>query len=446
MMGPMASRDEAGARRDRPSVARAVLVFAASGMVALTLVGVGGVLVLRRIATSESYREAEKLATVASRIVERRLGDGILTGAVDGLLPLDALVNGGVLTDPIVRVKILDSEGRILYYSDAPELIGTAYPLDESELAALSTGDAVTEPVDPSLPENELESGLGPLLQVSLPVTTPGGHELLFQASLEFESVAASGRELWTAFLPVLAVALALLAAVQVPLAYRLARRVRRSQEERERLLRRAIEASNLERRRIAADLHEGLVQQLAGVSMALAAKADDLEPRDPAAAHALHESAAVTRQGVRSLRSALLNIYPPTLQRSGLRAALSDLAAPLPASGVEADIDVAADIALAPEVESLVFRTAQEAIRNVVVHARATRVRMRLNADGEEAVLEVEDDGVGFSDERITQARADGHIGLTLLDDLAHDVGGRIDVTSAPGGGTRVRLEVPVR
>lgn len=427
------------------SVARAVLTFALSGLVALLLVGVGGVLVLRRIGTTEAYREAEKVATIASRIVERRLGNGIVRGSSESLLRLDELVNGGVLTDPIVRVTIRDAAGTILYYSDHVELIGTGGPLDEQELEALQTDGVATEQVDLSLPENEFERGFGPLLQVSLPVSTPDETELLFQVSMRFESVAASGRELWSAFLPVLAVALAVLALLQIPLAFGLARRVRDAQRDREGLLRRAIDASDLERRRLAGDLHEGLVQQMAGVSMLLAAKADALDGTEPAAAELLRDGAAATRQGVRSLRSALLGIYPPSVQRAGLPAALSDLAAPLSADGVVTDVEIPDGLVLPAEVEALMFRAAQEAFRNVASHAGARHVRVRVsNGDGT-AVLEVQDDGAGFSAERATAARADGHLGLTLLDDLARDAGATVDVTSTPGEGTRVRLEVPV-
>ena len=60
--------------------------------------------------------------------------------------------------------------------------------------------------------------------------------------------------------------------------------------------------------------------------------------------------------------------------------------------------------------------------------------------------VLEVEDDGIGFSPHRTSEARANGHIGLDLLDALAHDAGGTVEVSSSPGGGTRVRVEVPAR
>lgn len=442
----MASLDGRRARHEPVSVSRAVLAFALSGLVVLVLVGVGGVLVLRRISTTEAYREAEKVAAVAARIVQRRLDDGIVRGTADSLLAIDALVNGGVLIDPIVRVKILDRDGRVLYYSDAPELIGTARPVDAEELATLDGSGVVTEQVDLSRPENELERGFGPLLQVSMPVATPNGTVLLLQASLRFDSVAASGRELWTAFLPVLAVALVALALLQIPLAVRLARRVSDSRRERERLLGRAIEASDLERRRIASDLHDGTVQELAGLSMSLAAEADSVAATDPEAAEALRAGAARARRGVRSLRSVVMGIDPPNVRRAGLPAALSDLAAPLAGEGIAAKVEVPKGLALAPEAEALVFRAAREALRNVASHAHATRVGVRVTSDDGHVVLEVVDDGVGFSPHRPSEARANGHIGLDLLHDLAHDAGGTVDVSSSPGGGTRVRVEVPAR
>ena len=441
----MASPVGAGARRDGMSVARAVTTFAVAGVLVLGLVGVGGVLVLRSVASREAHREAEKVAVVAGRIVQLRLTDGILSRSATSLVRLDELVISGVLTDPIERVDIRDPNGLILYDSDAPDLIGSTVPLDGDERSVLATERTVTREVDPSSSASELERGFGSLLQVSLAVSTPDGHPLLLQVSLRFDSVAASGRQLWTAFLPVLAVTLLALALLQIPLAYRLARRVRESQRDRERLLRRAIEASDLERRRIAGDLHDGLVQQLAGLSMSLSAEADALAPAQPAAAATLREGAAATRQGVRSLRSALMGIYPPSLQRAGLPAALSDLAAPLAVEGVATELDVPPDLSVPPAVESLLFRAAQEALRNVAAHARATSVRLRVSRADGRAVLEVEDDGVGFPTERASQARADGHLGLPLLDDLARDAGGTIDVSSTPGGGTRVRLEVPV-
>jgi signal transduction histidine kinase len=330
-------------------------------------------------------------------------------------------------------------------YSDAPELIGRTFELDANELESLRTGEMVATTSDPTQPQNRLESGLGSLLEVSVPVHTLGGDALLFQAYLRADAVAASGRELWSAFVPVLAVALLALALLQIPFAYRLARRVRDSRRDRERLLRRAIESSDMERRRIAHDLHDGLVQEMAGLSMSLAAAADSLPPGDPAAP-ALRDAGARTRAGVRSLRSALMGIYPPSLRRAGLPAALSDLAAPLEEDGVQTRIDVPADLGLPDEVKSLLFRASQEAIRNVSTHAGARHLYVQVTSERDRAVLLVTDDGVGFTPDAHDRARADGHVGLRLLEDLARDADGTLEVASTPGEGTRVRLEVPLR
>jgi two-component system, NarL family, sensor kinase len=421
-------------------------MFALSGLAVLLLVGIVGVLVLRRVGTAEATREAADITTVAGRgVIQPALRDGVVTGDAKSLNELDAVVQRSVLRDPIVRVKIWDANGRIVY-SDAPELIGSTFGLAADEREALRTDAAAAELSDLSQPENRFEREYGKLLEVYLPIWTPNGHELLFEAYLRFDSVAASGRKLWLSFLPVLAVALVALTLLQIPLAYRLARRVHEGQRDRERLLQRAIDSSNVERRRIAGDLHDGPVQQLAGLSMSLAAKADALASVDPSAATVLRDAASQTRHGVRSLRSALMGIYPPTLERAGLAAALSDLVAPLTEYGLEVELDVPSDLTLPPEIEALLFRASQEAIRNVVAHAGARRVRLHLVADDGVAVLQIADDGKGFSAERQTEARADRHLGLRLLSDLALDANGSFDVATSLGEGTRIRLQVPIR
>ena len=428
----------------RTSVARAVLAFTITGLVVLLLVGVAGVLVMRRLGTTEALRQAERIALVAGQgVVEPRLTEGIMRGDSSSLLTIDEVVSGGVLRGPIARVTIRDRDGRVLY-ADDPVLIGSAFALGASEREALATGDAVTSEGTADELESRFEGELGPLLEVSLPVGTQGGRHLLFQAYIPLDSVTASAEQLWSAFLPVLAAALLALALLQIPLALRLARQVRASQQERELLLRRAIESSDLERRRIAGDLHDGPVQQLAGLSMSLSAAAGSVGPTDPSAGP-LREAASAMRGSVRLLRSALMGIYPANVQRAGLRVALADLAAPLTELGISTDVDVPLDLDLPPEVESLLFRASREAFRNVERHARAKRVSLRVRAENGLVRLEVEDDGIGFSSERSEPSRADGHIGLPLLRDIAGDAGGSLHIDSAEGRGTRVRLEVPL-
>jgi signal transduction histidine kinase len=140
------------------------------------------------------------------------------------------------------------------------------------------------------------------------------------------------------------------------------------------------------------------------------------------------------------------MGIYPANVQRAGLGTALADLAAPLTEQGITADVDVPPNLDLPPEVESLLFRASREAFRNVERHAQADRVSLRVRAENGLALLEVQDDGIGFSSERSEPSRADGHIGLLLLRDLAVDAGGILHVDSVEGQGTKVRLEVPIR
>src|SRR5262249_37112434 len=159
-------------------------------------------------------------------------------------------------------------------------------------------------------PENRFERHFDKLLEVYLPIRGPNGERLLFETYERYSSIAASGRSLWLAFAPAILGTLALLWLIQLPLAWRGARQLREHQLQRERLLQRAIESSELERRRIARDLHDGAVQDLAGVSYSLTAGAQRIE--DPETAALLHEAASGTRRTIRELRSLLVDIYPP--------------------------------------------------------------------------------------------------------------------------------------
>ena len=146
----------------------------------------------------------------------------------------------------------------------------------------------------------------------------------------------------------------------------------------------------------------------------------------------------------MRRIRSLIVEIHPPNLKSAGLEAAVTDLLAPLPARGIETSLDVDGAHELPEEVEALLYRAAGEAIRNVERHAGASRVSVRIGRDAGVARLEVADDGVGFTTEERERRRVEGHVGLSLLEELAERLGGRVDVRSAPGSGTTFVLEVP--
>jgi len=434
------------AEPDAPSVAGAVAQFALTGLVVLALFLVGSVLVFRGLGRSEALRDARQFAVLTGQgIVEPALEDRVLRSSPEALDRLDGIVQERVLGERVVRVKIWDTTGRIVY-SDEPRLVGSTYALDDGKRDVLRTGSARAELSDLEGPENRFERDQGSLYEVYLPVRTPDGTALLFETYQRGSAVTSTGRRIWLPFAGLLLASLVLLWLVQVPLAYRLARNLRRSQREREALLVRAVEASNDERRRIAADLHDGVVQDLAGISYSLAAAAEAPDPQVPPALRAtLREAAVATRDSMRRIRSLLVEIHPPNLQASGLEAALTDLVAPLPSRGIDVMLDVD-EAALGEETELLFYRAAGEAIRNVEHHAGARNLSVEVARANGRARLAVVDDGAGFTDADRERSRSEGHVGLSLLEELASRVGGTLEVRSSPGQGTSFVLEVPER
>lgn len=434
-------------RRSAQSVTRAVVQFAFTGMAAVVVLGFVSVAILRHIGQSEAIRDAKHETQLAGHgIVAPELSTGLLSGQPAAIARVDSVVRRYILRDPVTRVKIWDVQGRVLY-SDEHRLIGTRYLLHPDELAALRAGGVDAEISDLSKPENRFERPLKKLLEVYQGIRGPEGRPLLYEEYLRYSSVAASGNRLWSSFAPALVLTLVVLELAQIPLAWSLARRLRRRQQERELLLRRAIEASDIERRRIARELHDGVVQNLAGVSYTLSATATNMRSGGAEGApEVIDRVADETRESIRELRTLLVDIYPPTLQRAGLAGALSDLIAPLTARNVDAKIDLPPDLKLPPEMEPIMYRVAQEALRNVTRHAQAQHVRVRADRQNGTAFLSVEDDGRGFIPGQGRRADDNQHFGLRILDDLARDAGGRLTVESSPGGGTRVRIEVPVQ
>jgi two-component system, NarL family, sensor kinase len=432
--------------RRRTDVAVPLARFALAGLLTVVVVGVIAVALQRHAAHDDAIRDARTLARLAGQgIVAPNVGRDLLDGDPDALRHMDELVRNKIRSqDGIVRVKLWDESGRIVY-SDLHSLINKRFALPEDEREALETGKVEAELTDLSRDENHFDRLKGKLLEVYLPIHSTDGQKLLFEVYQRQSSVAETAQKTWLSFAPALIGALLLLQLLQLPFAYRMASSLHDTRLEREALLLRALAASDTERRRIASDLHDGVVQDLAGTSYALAAAADRIDGEAPDVSEALRDGARQTRRSIRQLRSLLVDIYPPDLHRAGLAAALSDLVAPLEARGVQARVDLPPGLRLEPDAEALMFRTAQEALRNVMAHSAAHRVDVSVILENSHAGLTIADDGRGFTPEVAQAARDDGHLGLRVLADMAQDAGGRLDIDSEPGRGTRVSLEVPV-
>ena len=407
-----------------------------AGLIALAIVGLATAVASRRIGEREAVSDARTTTvTKAQGLVEPAIDEALLDGDPDAVAGLDAVVTSDVLDQNLVRVKLWTEDGRIIY-SDEPRLIGSRFDLGADEIEAIDSGRIEAEVSDLDEPENRYErSKGGKLLEVYLPVHSPSGEPLLLEAYFAYDSVSASGSRLWRSFAPITLGALVMLELVQIPLAYSLARRLQLRQREREALLQRALEVSEVERRQIASDLHDGVVQDLAGVAYGLSASARTAEehPADP---QQLEQSAETVRESVRALRSLIVDLYPPNLREEGLESALRDLTERARERGVPASLTVPEELDRVPDgAAGLLYRSAQEGLRNVVDHAQATTAQVSLRLDDRTALLEVVDDGRGF-DDRLLAARVEaGHVGLKALRGLLADAGGSLDV-----GSNRVR------
>jgi signal transduction histidine kinase len=141
-------------------------------------------------------------------------------------------------------------------------------------------------------------------------------------------------------------------------------------------------------------------------------------------------------------MRSLIFELRPGSLEREGLASALrTHVAAVEGRLGLPILLDVADDERLPLAVEDALYRIAQEALHNIVKHARAQTVRIELGRDGAEAILRIADDGVGFDPADV----ADGHLGLAGVRARAERFGGRLEVDAAPGRGTEIRVAIPL-
>ena len=209
---------------------------------------------------------------------------------------------------------------------------------------------------------------------------------------------------------------------------------------EKELLLRQALEASDAERHRIARNLHDGVVQDLAAVTLGLRARAgQDEEGR------AMLHAADATAEAIDELRTLLREIAPPDLQQIGLAAALDDLADPLREAGIEVTIEVDESVGdVRGTALNATYRITQEALHNVDQHAHARRVLVAVVKDDGRLDLRIVDDGVGFTADRRHQQLEAGHLGLSLIHDLACEAGGDLEIRSVPDAGTALHAHLP--
>jgi signal transduction histidine kinase len=220
------------------------------------------------------------------------------------------------------------------------------------------------------------------------------------------------------------------------------------SERHRRHILANLLQAQEDERSRIATELHDDTVQVMTAAllsmdRLAMISRKGDLRRVGSAVTH----TRAVLEEATERTRRLMFELRPAILHESGLGAALQLLADQTAReTGASAEVDVDAR-RYDPAVEELVYRTVQEALANARKHASPTAITVRLGENGGTGLVgEVADDGRGF-DPVLIQRRSDAalHLGLESMMERIRAAGGDVDLTSAPGRGTRIAFSVPL-
>jgi signal transduction histidine kinase len=195
------------------------------------------------------------------------------------------------------------------------------------------------------------------------------------------------------------------------------------------------------ERQRLARELHDSVSQALYGISLGAHTAQEALESDPEQAMASIEYVITLTEAGLAEMRALIFELRPESLEIEGLVAALTRQVAVLRTRyklTVDATLDIEPE--LPPEMKHALYRVAQEALHNIVKHARASTVALRLARQENEIILQVRDNGKGFD----PAGPFPGHFGVRSIEERVTRIGGTLTIESAPGQGTCVEVRVP--
>jgi signal transduction histidine kinase len=203
----------------------------------------------------------------------------------------------------------------------------------------------------------------------------------------------------------------------------------------------RAVDVRASERQRLARDLHDSLTPTLFGIALGAERLVELMRGDADVEVEVAEYVHGLARAALREIRALIFELRPEPLERGGLAMALHELATVLEArQPVRIAVRCDREPECSPQVREAMYRIAQEALANVVQHAHARSVTMDMRSDDGAVTLEIVDDGVGFD----TAVDKPGHLGQQSMWERATVLGGSLEVTSQPSGGTKVRAFIP--
>jgi two-component system, NarL family, sensor kinase len=438
-----------GARRE-------LALLVGFGFLVMLVIGLGAAFATRSVAQDQALEDSERITQRMANLVMEPMLPAYLSKEQAGVSELERTIHNRMSDGNLTEVTVWTGDGLVLF-SDKPEEIGRRVVPPPDGVPQAIRG-AITSDFEDGAPEAEGAAtptdgkaeveGPNRFVEVYVPLHVEGQPPLVFEAYYDYERVDQVARRLLQQTLPLVLIPLLILQLVQIPIALSLARRIKRHENERSRLLERALSVSDRERVRFAADLHDGPIQDLAGISYALGAVAPTVVERHAPLMARVQDA---LQRSIESLRGLMTDLYPPDLRSGNLDQTIITLADQVQEAGTQVELDLGEVPTLSEEGVATLYRVARESLANVQKHAQADHVKVTLGladnlrpSEQPRVHLVIADDGVGVDLAKIDR-RAEGHLGLRLLADRVESMGGELTITSAPGQGTTVRAELPV-
>lgn len=435
-----------GIRSPREPSSRALLarVITAIAIAFLTLGAISAGLT-RNAAESQALGEAvTRHDIIADTIVMRALASGLYSEEEDLVQmagdKLDEEVAAIVDGEWLVLLNLWNEDDGI-FWSDDPSLVGQSF-------AAPQVWDATVDDIEgrtivgADVPEHQNIRGYEPLVEIYSTQYDAIDRPVLVETHTSKATLDARANELWAQLSIPILVAMLALALVLLPVLWIVLRRAQRRREER---LERRLDALRDERRRVAGQLHDGAVQDLAAATLVMVGLAGRAQRAgDPTLGDDLRGVADRVRQAARDQRELLGDLYPMELTGTGLGRALELSADAARAAGIDVrvDVDGQAVTALGPREQEMIRRVAEELLRNIAKHSDANAAAATLRRDRDCIVLQIADNGIGFDPGRLTDPKV-GHLGTRVVGDLAREAGAELLLRTGDGAGTVWRLTI---